>query len=69
MPIAVLPADPCTISMHARRTLAGAFANTRPAGTIASMNGSATVTPIPFRTVRREMRFCEMNIRLSPRSP
>jgi hypothetical protein len=33
------------------------------------MNGSAMVTPMPFRTVRRDMRFCEMNIRLSPRSP
>ena len=35
------------------------------AGTIASSNGSATVTPTPFSTVRREMCFCVMNIRLS----
>src|SRR5581483_10634817 len=33
------------------------FANRRPAGTMASRNGSATVTPIPLRTARRERRL------------
>ena len=37
--------------------------NTRPAGTIASRNGSATVTPMPFSTARREICFFVMNIR------
>ena len=58
-PSAVLPAEPCTISMHADADLAGAAALRlrRPAGTIASSNGSARVTPMPFSTVRREMCF------------
>src|SRR5438093_9327065 len=56
MPIAELPADPCTISMHTRRTFfpAALAPQAFRAGVIASRNGSASVTPIPFRTVRRE---------------
>src|SRR6266508_3318760 len=55
MPMAALPADPCTISMHTRRIFlfAAAARRTLRAGTIASRNGSARVAPMPFRTVRR----------------
>src|SRR5436309_2870724 len=65
MPMTVLPADPWTISMHTRRVLPDApAADARrvhaPAGSIASRNGSATVTPIPLRTVRRERCFLVM---------
>ena len=59
----VAPAEPCTISMAARRILVAAvFASAVRAGTIASRNGSATVTPSPLRAVRRERCFCVMNI-------
>src|SRR4030095_13694664 len=36
------------------------FAHTLRAGTIASRNGSAIVTPTPLRTARRERCFCVM---------
>ena len=62
-PMAVAPAEPCTISMAASRTFpAAAVFATAPAGTIASRNGSAMVTPTPLRAVRREMCFCVMNM-------
>src|SRR6266540_7101338 len=49
--------------MHARRIFAAAvFAHAVCAGTIASRNGSATVAPMPPRTVRREMCFFVMNM-------
>jgi hypothetical protein len=38
------------------------LAHTRLAGTIASSNGTLSVTPKPRRTVRREMCFWVMNI-------
>src|SRR5437868_103339 len=60
-PIAVLPAAPCTISIATSRIFfddpAAVVAYAVPAGVIASRNGSATVMPIPFRTVRRERCF------------
>ena len=48
---------PC--SMQASRVLpaAAGLASSVRAGTIASRNGSATVAPMPRRTVRREMCF------------
>ncbi len=63
--MAVLPALPCTISMHTRRCFdaaapAAVLAYTVLAGTIASRNGSAAVTPMPFKMARREMCFFEM---------
>ena len=62
-PIAVAPAEPCTISMQASRTRPAAVrASAVRAGTIASRNGRATVTPSPFRTVRRDRCFRVMNI-------
>ena len=68
-PIGVLPADAVhhldgdeAQLLAARRGLARA---TCRAGTIASRNGSATVTPMPFRTVRRDRCFLVMNIRCS----
>ena len=66
-PNAVLPAEPCTISMQTRRLLddegaASVFASAVRAGTIASSSGNATVTPMPFRTVRRDMCFFVMYI-------
>ncbi len=66
-PIFVLPAAPCTCSMQERRIFpaAAVFAHTVRAGTIASRNGSAIVTPIPRRTVRRETCFFVMIIGLS----
>jgi hypothetical protein len=58
----VAPAEPCTISIAATRTLpAAVFANAVLAGTIASMSGNAIVTPMPRRTVRREMCFLVRN--------
>src|SRR5947208_157616 len=56
MPIAELPADPWTISTHTSRTFFAAALAPQAfrAGVMASRNGSASVTPIPFRTVRRE---------------
>jgi hypothetical protein len=36
------------------------YANAVPAGTKASSSGSATVTPIPYRTARRDRCFFEM---------
>ncbi len=55
MPMAALPADPCTISMHTRRIFlfAAAAPNTVRAGTMASSNGSARVAPMPLSMVRR----------------
>ncbi len=62
----VAPAEPCTISMAASRTLpAAVLANAVRAGTIASSIGSAIVTPKPRSTARREMCFLVMNISLS----
>ena len=58
MPKAVLPAEPWTISMAAKRTLPRAAWAEARAGTIASRNGNAMVTPTPFRTVRRDSCFC-----------
>ena len=61
-PNLVAPADPCTISMAARRTLpAAVLANTVRAGTIASNIGNAIVTPMPRSTARRDMCFLVMN--------
>src|SRR5205809_7801033 len=64
MPITVLPADPWTISMHTSRVFdppaADALRVHAPAGSIASRTGRATVTPMPLRTVRREMCFLVM---------
>src|SRR5471032_2162089 len=63
-PMAVLPAQPWTISMAMRRCLADPAtvpAHAVRAGTIASRTGSATVTPIPFRTARRERCFFVRN--------
>ena len=69
MPIFVLPAAPWTISMAAKRTwLAAACARAARAGTIASRNGKATVTPMPRRTSRRESCFFAMNIGSCPLS-
>ena len=66
-PIAVAPAEPCTISMQASRTRpAAVLASAVRAGTIASRNGRATVAPSPFSTVRRDKCFCVMNIPISP---
>ena len=61
----MLPADPCTISMHTSRCFAAAapaavLAKTVLAGIIASSSGSAMVTPTPFRTARRETCFFEI---------
>ena len=64
MPYCVLPAQPCTISMQARR-VRGAAAVLRSgvcAGTIASRNGIAMVAPMPRRTVRRERWVFVMNM-------
>src|SRR5688500_5377211 len=58
MPNAVLPAEPCTISIAARRILPRAACAEARAGTIASRNGSAIVTPAALRTVRRDNCFC-----------
>ncbi len=60
----VLPAEPWTISIAAKRTLLAArvFANAVPAGTMASRSGTATVAPMPRNTVRREMCFFVMNM-------
>ena len=58
----VAPADPCTISMAASRTLpAAVLANAVRAGTIASNIGNAIVTPMPRSIVRRDMCFLVMN--------
>ena len=57
MPSAVLPAEPCTISIATKRIFRPPLARRcerARAGTIASRNGSASVTPMPLRTVRRE---------------
>src|ERR1700724_2829600 len=67
-PNAVLPADPCTISMHARRILAAdvdGLAKAFPAGPIASSRGSVIVTPMPFRTARREICLFVRKVTLS----
>src|SRR5438128_1215871 len=63
-PIAVLPAAPCTISMHDSRVrpAAAVFASSVLAGTIASSNGSEIVTPMPLRTVRRDRCFLVITI-------
>src|SRR5579884_1188026 len=65
IPYLVLPAEPCTISRHASRTL-GLPASVALAGVIAgsmdSRNGSATATPIPCNIVRRDMCCLVMNI-------
>src|SRR4029079_11049785 len=53
------PGRPCTSSMQISRvrSVAAALAATRPAGTIASRKGSATVAPMPRRNVRRGKCF------------
>src|SRR5439155_12808305 len=66
-PMAVLPAAPWTISIATRRRPdedgpAAVVAYALPAGSMASRNGSATVTTMPFRTVRRERCFFVMRI-------
>ena len=58
IPNCVLPADPCTISIAIRRTFLRRLrpvpcAYAREAGSIASRNGSASVTPMPLSIVRR----------------
>ena len=69
----VLPAQPCTISIATSRTFGAdaalaSFDHTAPAGSIASSTGRATVTPIPFRTARRDKCFLVINMTLiSPR--
>ena len=63
-PYTVLPAEPWTISVAAKR-LRGAAAVFRKgvrAGTIDSIKGSAIVAPIPCNTVRRERCFFVMNM-------
>jgi hypothetical protein len=67
--MAVLPAAPCTISMAASRTRFGAAAvwPRPPAGTIASRNGRATVTPMPLQHRPAGMCFLVMII-ASPRN-
>src|ERR1700733_12689830 len=69
MPSMVLPAEPCTISIAAKRVrgVAAVLRSGVCAGTMESSNGSATVAPKPRRTVRREMCFLVMNIVLTPR--
>src|SRR5688572_11957378 len=57
MPNAVLPAEPCTISMAAKRILPRAACAEARAGTMASRKGSAMVTPAALRTVRRDNCF------------
>src|SRR5688500_9486006 len=57
MPKAVLPAEPCTISMAAKRTLPRTACAEARAGTMASRNGSAMVTPAALSTVRRDICF------------
>src|SRR5688500_8130193 len=57
MPNAVLPAEPCTISMAASRILPRAACAEARAGTMASRNGSAMVTPAALSTVRRDNCF------------
>src|SRR5262245_14732831 len=67
IPIFVLPAAPCTISIHASRVL-GLFAAVRDwanAGSMESRKGKATVAPIPRSMVRREICFLVMNINVS----
>ncbi len=59
---------PCGKPMNANRfgaVPAAVFANAIAAGLIASRSGSAMPAPTPFRIVRREMCFCEINIALS----
>jgi hypothetical protein len=65
VPKRVAPAEPCTISRHARRVIgfvAWAMRIGVMAGTMDSRNGSATAAPIPRSTVRRDMCFFVMNI-------
>ena len=51
------------------RTFRGAaWAHAERAGTMASRNGSAMVTPTPFSTVRREMCFRDRNISTLPQA-
>src|SRR5687768_17904253 len=58
MPKAVLPAEPCTISMAAKRTLPGAACAEARGGNMASRDGNAMVTAAGLRTVRRDKCFC-----------
>jgi len=67
LPMAVLPADPCTISMATSRTFRPA-ASARRAGSIASSRGSASVAPAPLRTARRDRCLLVMYMS-SPRCP
>jgi len=67
MPIAVLPADPCTISIAERRIFPRpVFAKAVRAGIIASRKGRATVAPSPRRAARREMWVLVMNMSFAP---
>ena len=63
-PYSVLPAEPCTTSMHARRFLgdAAVFRNGVCAGTIAASQGNVMADPRPRRTARRDTCFFVMNI-------
>ena len=61
--------NPWTSSMHTRRVTSVAAVTVRanrPAGAIASRNGSATVAPIPRRNVRRGRCFPVMNDMVCP---
>ena len=64
LPASELPAEPRTISRHARRLRGNAavLRNGVCAGTIESKRGRAEVTPIPRRTERRERCFFVINI-------
>ena len=68
IPNVVLPADPCTISMQDSRVFVAAavFCHGVATGAIASRKGSAIVTPMPRRTVRRERCFLFRNSTCPP---
>jgi hypothetical protein len=63
----VLPAEPWTISIATNRRFAAIAvrASAGVDGIIASRNGNATVTPIPFRAVRRDKGFRLMSMVMS----
>src|SRR6185436_8336329 len=67
-PISELPAEPCTISTQIRRIFRSAARSPRPAGAIASRNGSAIVAPTPLRTARRD-RCVRVRNKAIPRDP
>ena len=68
-PHSLQPAAPCTISIAMNRFTSVSdlvAAHSRPAGSIASRNGSATVAPNPFSAVRRDMCLPVMTSMLTP---